>query len=73
MMLVHLISLITEWAVRMGEIFLCDTDVSRGIHVQKVDESLQRAHSLASQVCLQLSLPKVFSMFLLRGSGHSSS
>jgi hypothetical protein len=29
-----------------GEIMLCDTDVSQGNHIQKVEESLQRPHSL---------------------------
>jgi hypothetical protein len=56
-----------------GKIILCDIDVSQGNHVQKVDESLQRPRSLASQVCLQLRFPKVFAMFLLPVPGQSSS
>jgi hypothetical protein len=59
MLPVCLFSLITQCAVKMG-IILCDTDLSQGSHVRKVDESL---HSLVSQVCLQLSLFRVFEMF----------
>jgi hypothetical protein len=64
MMLVHLFSLIRVCS-KDGEIILRDTDVVQGNHVQKVDESLQWPHSLASWVCLQLSLSKVFCSVLI--------
>jgi hypothetical protein len=69
-------SISSRWlqsAVMMGKISLCDKDVSQDSHVQKAEESSQRSHSLASQVCLQLSLSEVFAMFLLLVSGRSSS
>jgi len=56
-----------------GEIILCDIDVTQGDHMLKVGESLQGPHSLASKVYLRISLSKVFVMFLLQVSGHSSS
>ena len=56
-----------------GDIILCDTDVTHGDHMLKVGESLQGPHTLPSKVCLQISLSKVFAMFLLQVSGHSSS
>lgn len=48
----------------MGEIILCDVNVSKGNHIQKV-ESFQLPHSLLSQACLQLNISKVSAMFLL--------
>ena len=50
------------------ELVLCDTDISQDNHVQKTVESLQRPHSLASQVCLQLNLLKFSALFLLSES-----
>jgi hypothetical protein len=55
-----------------GKINFCDVGVKRGSHLQTVDESFHRPDSLASQVCLQLSLYKVFAMFLLPIRGQSS-
>jgi len=64
MILADLFSLIREWTVMMGEIILCDVNVSQGSHIQK-DESFQLPHSLHSQACLQLNISKVSAMFLL--------
>ena len=55
-----------------GEIILCDVNVSQGNHIQKV-ESFQLPHSLVSQACLQLNIPKVSAVFLLAVGGRLSS
>lgn len=53
-----------------GEIILYDNDVTQGDHILKVCENLQ-GPPLASKVCLQINLSKVFAMFLLQVSSKS--
>jgi hypothetical protein len=40
-------------------------EISQGTNVQKVNENFQRSRSLASRVCLQLSLASVWELIVL--------
>jgi hypothetical protein len=67
--MVPFLSLITDCAVRMDR---CDTDVSRGNMSRKWTTVSNCLTPLASQVCLQLGLSKMFATFLVQISRLSA-